>query len=131
MVLYAPIVPSNDCSLKFHYTMTFNLTILYPNRDDIKFNMQYYLHTHMPLVERDWSPAGLLKWDVTEYALSVDGQKPAYYAGNTMIWKDEMSYIAAFKGPASAGIFGDIPNFCNYQPIIISGNVVASGIHQE
>ncbi|KAJ8098552.1 hypothetical protein POJ06DRAFT_257348 [Lipomyces tetrasporus] len=107
--------------------MTFNLTILYPNQDDIKFDMHYYLHTHMPLVERGWRSAGVLKWEVIEFGPRADSQKPPYRIANIMTWKDETSYTAASTGPTSWEYFEDIPQFSNRQPIFVSGKVVASG----
>ncbi|KAK9482491.1 hypothetical protein V1527DRAFT_347165 [Lipomyces starkeyi] len=107
--------------------MTFNLTILYPNQDDIKFDMHYYLHTHMPLVESGWRSAGLLKWEVTEFGPGADSQKPPYRVANTLTWKDETSFTAAYTSLTSREIFEDVPHFSNHQPIILSGKVVGSG----
>lgn len=30
--------------------MTYNVIVLYPNEDDTKFDLKYYLDSHMPLV---------------------------------------------------------------------------------
>ncbi|KAK9490617.1 hypothetical protein V1508DRAFT_434719 [Lipomyces doorenjongii] len=105
--------------------MTLSLTILYPNQD-VKFDMHYYLLTHMPLVERGWRSAGLLKWEVTEFGPEADSQKPPYRVANILTWKDETSFNAASTGPTSWGIFEDVPHFSNYQPIFLSGKVVGS-----
>ena len=39
--------------------------VLYPNDEDDWFDLGYYLKTHMPLVEKLWTPMGLKGWEVT------------------------------------------------------------------
>ncbi|OJD34153.1 uncharacterized protein BKCO1_2500051 [Diplodia corticola] len=38
--------------------MTFTSTILYPNYPHKNCNFNYYLNTHMPLIEELWVPLG-------------------------------------------------------------------------
>jgi hypothetical protein len=36
--------------------------VLYANEDNIKFDMNYYLKKHMPMVLEIWGPFGLIDW---------------------------------------------------------------------
>lgn len=102
--------------------------ILYPNRDDSSFDMQYYLDVHMPLVEKHWRPVGLLSWKIIEFnARKGDAQISPQSIANLMTWEDEASYRAAFEGPGASLICGDTSKFCNQQPILIAGRTIEMG----
>lgn len=44
--------------------MATHVSVLYPR--SAKFNMEYYLSTHMPLVQKSWASYGLKKYTVTQ-----------------------------------------------------------------
>ncbi|KAJ9628136.1 uncharacterized protein PV06_05966 [Exophiala oligosperma] len=107
--------------------MTFHVQVLYPNDEGAKFDLDYYVKTHMPLVVEKWSKYGLKGYNVTEYKPGPDGAKPKYSTSGTLIWdKPEDVQTAMGSGDDAAAIFGDIPNFSNVQPIILSGPIVDS-----
>ncbi|KAK7893838.1 hypothetical protein LTR67_006539 [Exophiala xenobiotica] len=107
--------------------MPFHATVLYPNEDDIKFDMSYYLSTHMPLVMERFGKYGLKGYQVTDYKPGADGAKPPFCTGCTLIWDSPEDMQSAMSAGDDAGVvFGDIPNFCNKQPVLMAGSVVAS-----
>lgn len=99
----------------------YHAAVMYPNDDDIHFDRQYYMATHMPLVDATWKKHGLLSWQVIEYSKALDGGKPAYLIAAKMEWESEESLQNALKDPDAAKIFADIPNFTNKQPITMAG----------
>lgn len=104
--------------------MPFHATVLYPNDDDIKFDMAYYLSTHMPLVQKNWGQYGLKRWEVTEYGPGGDGAKPPYAVGATLVFESQEDLGKALGSEEAKPIFGDIPNFTNKQPVLMGGNMV-------
>jgi len=42
----------------------FKVSVMYPNEEGAKFNIDYYRTTHMGLVEKHLKPFGLIKTDV-------------------------------------------------------------------
>jgi hypothetical protein len=43
------------------------ITVAYPRPSgEVKFDLKYYIETHMPLVDKTWGPKGLKSWTVTE-----------------------------------------------------------------
>ncbi|KAI9904570.1 hypothetical protein N3K66_001099 [Trichothecium roseum] len=110
--------------------MTFKAQVLYPNEADTTFDMDYYIQTHMPLVEKSWKPYGLEKWEVVKYhdfsAGAGEQAKATYAVAAFLTWKDKESASKAFGGPEASGVFGDIPNFCNKQPLLVAGDLVSS-----
>ncbi|KAJ3546053.1 hypothetical protein NM208_g2200 [Fusarium decemcellulare] len=76
--------------------MTYSVAILYPNKDDIVFDKEYYLNKHIPLLEQSWGTSGLLRWEVVEYGLGPDGLKPVYAYG----WSDLLRPVVELSKPA-------------------------------
>ncbi len=105
--------------------MTVHSTVLYPNEDDTKFDMSYYLSTHMPLVQEKFGPFGLKGYTVVDYKPGPDGAKPAFCTGCTLIWEKADDLLAALgSGEPAQKVLGDITNFTNKSPIFIGGEVV-------
>ncbi|RAL00169.1 uncharacterized protein BO80DRAFT_425955 [Aspergillus ibericus CBS 121593] len=105
--------------------MAYTLTVLYPNETDAKYNLDYYISNHMPLVERHWKKYGIQSWSVTRYNPAVDGTRPLYTIGCIIAWESEESIQEAFKGPEAAEVLSDVSNFSNKQPIFLIGKGVA------
>ena len=104
--------------------MSYISTVLYPNDDDTKFDLDYYLKTHMPLVANKWKQYGLTGWDVIEHDSTLGGAKPAYKIEATLHWSSKDAAEKATTGPEAGEIFGDVPNFTNKQPVLFSGKPV-------
>lgn len=62
--------------------MPFLVTVLYPQG---KFDLDYYLKTHMPLVESTWAPKGLTDWKVAKLGPGPDGLEVCYATPATYI----------------------------------------------
>ncbi|KAJ5246555.1 hypothetical protein N7468_001538 [Penicillium chermesinum] len=84
--------------------MVFHAAVMYPNEPDAKFDEDYYMKSHMPLVESTWKKHGLQSWHVIKYTkdLSEALQK-------------------GLADPESKKIFEDITNFTNVTPITLTG----------
>lgn len=81
--------------------------------------MEYYLNTHMPLVEKLWGPQGLRGWTVTT------GDKDAeYHVQVTLVWEN----IEAFENVKKVEVVaGDVKNFTDVPPARWVGIVVGQG----
>ncbi|KEF53783.1 uncharacterized protein A1O9_10184 [Exophiala aquamarina CBS 119918] len=104
--------------------MPFHATVLYPNDDDITFDMDYYLSKHMPLVQEKFGPHGLRRWEITEYGPGGDGAKPAYHVQAMLVFDSQEDLGKALGSEDAKPVFADIPNFTNKQPVLMGGNVV-------
>jgi uncharacterized protein (TIGR02118 family) len=105
--------------------MVFHVNVLYPQTDDSKFDMDYYLKTHMPLVKSKWSSFGLKGYTVTQAQPGPDGAPPQYSVCAVLHWDSANDVGKALGDQSTAGeIMGDIPNFSNKQPVFVSGDVV-------
>jgi uncharacterized protein (TIGR02118 family) len=99
-------------------TQMIRVTVLYPKSADSRFDMDYYLNKHTPMVIDRLMPLGLLRLEVDEGlgGLGPD-QPPAYTVIAYLIFEN---VEALQKGLAAHGaeIMGDIANYTNVQPQI-------------
>src|SRR5262245_10649161 len=102
-----------------------NVNVLYPNKDGSKFDMNYYLSTHIPMVKRLMGSA--LKGCVVEQGLG--GAAPGTKADFSVLCHLKFDSVEAFQkafGPHAAEIGGDIKNYSSEQPIIQLSDVKLS-----
>ena len=93
------------------------VTVLYPNGEGRKFDMDYYLNKHMPLVASRCG-APLHKYEVDEgLAGGAPGSKPPFVAAVHMYFDSADTFGASF-GPHADEIMKDIPNYTDAQPVI-------------
>ncbi len=91
-----------------------------------KFDMDYYLKSHMPLVMDTWGKHGLQKWSVIKLGPGPDGSKPQFAVQALMTFKDEEALKSAMGDAGTKAVFDDVPKFTNKSPIFLAGGVVGS-----
>jgi uncharacterized protein (TIGR02118 family) len=89
------------------------VTVVYPNKTDAKFDFDYYMKKHIPLV------AGLVgaKIEVRRGISSATGSTAAFVCIGT-IPIDSVAAFQAILAQHGAEILADIPNYTNIEPII-------------
>ena len=93
------------------------VNVLYPNKDGAKFDMNYYLTSHIPMVKRVLG--GALKGVVVEQGLGggAPGTKAEFTALCSLRFDSVEAFQAAFA-PHAADIRKDIANYCSVMPVI-------------
>ena len=93
------------------------VSVLYPNSEGKKFDMDYYCNTHLPMVGGLLCDA--LKGATVEKGLggATPGSEAAYVAMGNMYYNNLEEFQNAF-GPNAKEIMGDLPNFTNIEPVI-------------
>lgn len=86
--------------------------VTYPVREGAKFDADYYVATHMPLVRDKWaahltSAEALLPAELT----------PPYAAIALLDFPDEAALDAALASPEAGVVFGDVANFTDLAPV--------------
>lgn len=93
------------------------VSVLYPNIEGKKFDMEYYLSTHIPLVQQKLGAA--LKGTAVEAGLSgMDPGSPAAYVAMGHLYFDSVEAFQTAFGPHAQAIMDDIPNYTHIQPTI-------------
>lgn len=98
------------------------VTVLYPAKEGYKFDMDYYLKTHMPLVTAKWGPHGLKQWYVTDLRHAAQ----PYSVQATLIWESGLEGLQKAQEASGAEVMGDVANFSSEQPVIVAGGIVAN-----
>ena len=117
------------------------ITVIYPNASDATFNMDYYLKTHMPLVEEKWTSYGMKGYKISKFVGTGTGDASPYSVQALLHFDSIDSFKSAAQGPNAQAVLGDIPNFSNkvssssfqvlftniqQEPVIMIGDVVGS-----
>jgi uncharacterized protein (TIGR02118 family) len=93
------------------------VSVLYPNGADTKFDMDYYLTKHIPMVKQKLGSA--CKSVAVEEG--IEGDAPAAtatYVAMAHLAFDSIDAFQAAFGPHAETIMGDIPNYTNTQPTV-------------
>lgn len=94
------------------------VTVMYPNTEGSRFDQDYYLATHMPLVQEKWGGMGLQDSKVLKGVGGGAPGQPAKYQVVTQMTFDSMENFAAAGKAHGAEIFADIKNFTDVQPVM-------------
>jgi len=93
------------------------VSVLYPNGEGCKFDIDYYCTKHMPMVQEKLGAA--CKGVAAEQGLGgpEPGAPAPFVAMGHMLFDSLEDFQSAF-GPHAATFKGDVPNYTNIQPII-------------
>ncbi|KAF6838246.1 hypothetical protein CPLU01_02607 [Colletotrichum plurivorum] len=101
--------------------MTVTVTVLYPNEADAKYDIDYYINTHMPLASATWKSFGVKSWSVHKYAPGPDGSEAQYVFSGVVVFESMDGVKQALASPDTATVTADVPNFSNKKPIFLIG----------
>jgi uncharacterized protein (TIGR02118 family) len=93
------------------------VSVLYPNAPGSKFDLDYYLKRHMPMVQQRLGTP--LKRVAVERGLAggAPGAPPPFLAAAHLHFDSVEAFQAAF-GPHAEPILADVPNYTNTTPVI-------------
>ena len=92
------------------------VSVLYPNEEGKKFDMDYYLKSHIPMVQGKLGAA--LKGGAVEQGLSgAEPGSPATYVAMAHLLFDSVEAFQNAFGPNAETIMEDVPNYTDIQPV--------------
>jgi len=93
------------------------VSVLYPNTEGSKFDMDYYCRSHIPMVREKLGAA--CKGAAVEHGMSgaTPGSRPGFIAMGHLYFESVEEFQTAF-GPHAQVIMADIPNYTDIQPTI-------------
>ncbi|MCJ7465250.1 MAG: EthD family reductase [Maribacter sp.] len=93
------------------------VSVFYPNADGKKFDMDYYIGTHVPLVSKTLGTA--LKGASYDKGLGGGAPgSPATYVSIANLFFDSIEEFGEAFGAAAPTFQADLPNFTNIEPIV-------------
>jgi uncharacterized protein (TIGR02118 family) len=97
--------------------MMIKITVLYPNAPAARFDMDYYVNRHMPMVRQRCAPECRRIAAESGLAGGTPGSRPPYIAVGHLTFDSVAAFQKAFI-PHAPEILADVPNYTNTQPII-------------
>jgi uncharacterized protein (TIGR02118 family) len=94
------------------------VTVSYPNTPGARFDLDYYLKKHMPLVEERLRKFGFIGYSVSKGLAGGAPGSPADFMITAQIHIDTMEHVQAGMAAESPTIMADIPNYTDIQPKI-------------
>jgi len=103
------------------------ISILYPNSKGSRFDVAYYVNTHMPMSIKLLSAHPSFKGVSVEHGLggAVPGSEPTYIAMCHFLFSSMEDFLAAFI-PNAPALQGDMPHYTDIEPIIQFNEVLIS-----
>jgi uncharacterized protein (TIGR02118 family) len=99
------------------------VSVMYPTTPGAKFDMDYYLGKHMPLVGARCKSLGMSDAKVLRGAGAPGGGAAAYSVIALLTFGSVEQFQSAMD-KHGAEILGDIPNYTSVQPVIQISEVV-------
>jgi len=92
------------------------LTILYPNSEGVRWDVEYYRTHHMPLIMKLYGKEAIKRFELRKGATGQTGGAPAYIGSVNIYINDQAAFDAAGKqhGPT---LVKDVPHFSSVMPI--------------
>lgn len=103
------------------------ISILYPNTPGSRFDVAYYVETHMPMSIKLLSAHPGFKGVSVERGMGgvVPGSAPNYIAMCHFLFSSVEDFLAAFL-PNAPALQGDMPNYTDIEPVIQFNEVLIS-----
>ena len=94
------------------------VSVKYPNVDGSKFDMDYYLSHHIPLVKQRWSGKGLQGVRVAKGLGGGGPGQPATYQIMAFLEFTSMEALQACLAEDGEEVQGDVARFTDVEPIL-------------
>jgi uncharacterized protein (TIGR02118 family) len=92
------------------------VSVIYPKTETSRFDHDYYVHKHLPLVQRTYGMHGMLSLKVLRGTSSLGGG-PIYELIALLEFADMDSFLKA-AGAHSDEVMGDVPHFTDIRPLV-------------
>ena len=113
LIRVEPCVPR----ISQYYSGMVTVSVLYPRHSESRFDHDYYLRTHVPLVASRWGGMGLVKAKLLRGDSTLDGGTPGFEV-IALLTFTSMEALKAALAAFGSEIIGDISNYTNVQPFI-------------
>ncbi len=87
------------------------VSAFYPAAGESRFDLTYYLESHIPLCRNLLGPLGLLKVEVDEGLGGFAPGSPANYRMIARLYFQDLESFQTAVGEVGGQIFADIPNY--------------------
>ncbi len=90
--------------------------VLYPA--SARFDYDYYVHKHTPMVMELWKPHGLVSVTISKGVSGLMPGSAARYATVAVLTFTSVEALQSALAAGGAQVMGDVPNYTDSQPVI-------------
>jgi len=94
------------------------IIVLYPNTPGSRFDFDYFLKSHKPLVESAWRDKGITSFKALKGVSGADRATPAPYQAIAVIGFESLAALQSAAKDTAAALASDIANFTDVTPIV-------------
>ena len=98
------------------------IAAVYPRQEGKRFDMDYYIHIHLPMVQNKFAPFGLKKIEVDKGLEKPGGEKSPFFAVGYLYF-DALENFRKCYNAVGAEVVGNIPQYTDVMPMIQIGEV--------
>jgi len=102
------------------------VSVMYPNRKDTQFDMDYYMNSHIPLVHKRLKSKGLIKSEVSHGIGSAEPGSAAPFICIANLYFEKLEDFQQGFSAHGKEILADIPNYTNVKPQLQISEIVES-----
>lgn len=99
------------------------VSVIYPADTGIRFDMDYYLKAHIPLVRQRWTPHGMTDVRVVRGTVKADGSAPDFRLMTLMTFTSLEAYKAAGAAHGRE-VSGDVANFTDKRGVVQINEII-------
>jgi uncharacterized protein (TIGR02118 family) len=100
------------------------VTVMYPNEEGKKFDMDYYVNKHIPMVADLLTPGGMIRVELEKGISGTDPNSPPMYVAVGNLYFNTIDEVHAAFSTHGGAIMGDIPNYTDISPQFLIGEVI-------
>ena len=100
-------------------------SVMYPAGEGKKFDLDYYVKKHMPLVQARWGGMGLVRWEVDKGLAGGAPGSPAPFVCIGHIYFNSLDDLKKAVAAHGKELFADVPNFTNITPQVQISELVS------
>lgn len=100
------------------------VAVLYANKPEAKFDVDYYADKHLRLIRSKLGPRGMVRVEMDRGTSGADPDStPPYFAVTYLVFKSVSSYRSAFTA-VEDDIMSDVKNFTDITPVVQISEIV-------
>ena len=92
------------------------VSALFPNQPDKKFDLDYCLGKHIPLMKQQFEPRGLVQIEVDKGISAADPNAPPPFIAVIHLTFNSVEEVHQAFMAVGREVMGDIPNFTDVKP---------------
>ena len=101
------------------------VTVMYPNTEGSKFDLDYYMNSHLAMVGDRWGSMGLTGAKIVKGLASGEPGAPPPYQIMAVVEFDSLESFQEAVAAHGEEIFGDVPNFTDLTPTVQISEVIS------